>query len=62
MLLDAFTSRRFPGNPVAVMLLERGRGGHSCVRTGEKAGQRYQKSDGEAHRISLEHLSTPDNW
>src|SRR6266478_2725095 len=29
----------------------------SCVRSGDKAGQRYQKSGGEAHRISFEHVS-----
>src|SRR5713101_6793150 len=29
----------------------------SCVWSGDKAGQRYQKSGGEAHRISFEHFS-----
>jgi hypothetical protein len=34
-----------------------GRGSQSCVRNGDKAAQRYQKSGGEAHRISLENVS-----
>ncbi len=34
----------------------------SCVRTGDKACQRHQDSRGEAHRISLEYVSTPNNW
>src|SRR5258708_17283816 len=29
----------------------------SCVWSGDKAGQRYQNSGGEAHRISFEHVS-----
>src|SRR6266478_8958744 len=32
-------------------------GSQSCVRNGDKAGQRYQKTGCEAHRISLEHVS-----
>src|ERR1700737_1815795 len=32
-------------------------GSQSCVRNGDKAGQRSQQSGGEAHRISLEHVS-----
>jgi hypothetical protein len=44
-----------------IMMLARG--SQSRVRTGDKAGgQRHQESGGEAHRISLEHVSTPDNW
>src|SRR5579864_8511629 len=34
-----------------------GRGSQSCVRNGDKAAQRYQKSGGEVHRISLENVS-----
>src|SRR5580693_7497891 len=34
-----------------------GCGSQSCVRSGDKAGQRYQESGGEAHRISCEHIS-----
>src|SRR5258708_4905334 len=34
----------------------------SCVRTADKAGQRCQQCGGEAQRISLEHVSTPNNW
>src|SRR4029453_1307213 len=38
-----------------------GRGSQSCVRTGDKAGQRCQQSGGEAHRIPLEHVSALNN-
>jgi hypothetical protein len=38
-----------------------GCGSQSCVRIGEKAGQSYQKSGGETHRISFEHVSTPSS-
>src|SRR6266446_3554332 len=31
----------------------------SCVRAGDKAGQRCQESGSEAHRICLKHVSTP---
>src|SRR6266446_6732345 len=31
----------------------------SCVRSGDKVGQQCQQSGGEAHRISLEHVSSP---
>jgi hypothetical protein len=37
-------------------------GSQSCVWTGDKAGQNYQKSCGEAHRISLACVSTANNW
>src|SRR5437660_11661563 len=43
-------------------MLMPGCGSRSRVRTGDKAGQRYQESGGEAHRISLEHVPTPNNW
>src|SRR6266436_3104757 len=39
-----------------------GCGIQSCVRTGDKAGEHRHKSGDEAHRFSLEHVSTPYNW
>ena len=33
----------------------------SCVRTGDKAGEQRQQSGDETHRISFEHVRTPDN-
>src|SRR6202521_3542625 len=36
-------------------------GSQSCVPTGDKAGEHHHKSGDEAHRISLEHVSTPNN-
>jgi hypothetical protein len=39
-----------------------GWGSQGGVRTGEKAGQRCEKNGGEAHRISLGHVSTPYDW
>src|ERR1700723_168863 len=34
----------------------------SWVRTDDKTGHCSQDSDGDAQRISLEHVSTPNNW
>src|SRR5258708_31264453 len=39
-----------------------GCGIQSCVRTGDKAGEHCQKSGDEAHRFSLEHVSTSYHW
>src|SRR6266567_3896524 len=42
-----------------IMML--GCGSQSCVRTGDQADQRGQESSGEGFRISLEHVSAPNN-
>jgi hypothetical protein len=42
-----------------IMMLGLGRQG--CVQIGDNAGQRCHESGGEAERLSLEHVSTPDN-